>query len=172
MPDLVLLSAAQMRRIKPMFPRSRGLPRMDDRRVISGIIYVIRHGLQWKDAPVAYGPYKTLYNRFIRWSRLGVFARIFAALAAKGGTPERLMPERLMIDATHLKAHRMAASLLQKGVPAGHAVHRRRGASRAAPSARHCRSRSTSCARAGPFGGCLRRAQAGLEAVAVRGWPR
>lgn len=111
MSDLVLLSRAQMRRIEPFFPRSRGLPRVDDRRVISGIIYVIRHGLQWKDAPRGYGPPKTLYNRFIRWSRLGVFARIFAALAAAADTPERLM-----IDATHLKAHRTAASLLQKGL--------------------------------------------------------
>ena len=111
MSDLVLLSVAQMRRIEPFFPRSRGLPRVDDRRVISGIVYVIRHGLQWKDAPTGYGPPKTLYNRFIRWSRLGVFARIFATLAAKGGSPKRLM-----IDATHLKAHRTAASLLRKGV--------------------------------------------------------
>ena len=111
MSDLVLLSRAQMRRIEPFFPRSRGLPRVDDRRVISGIIYVIRHGLQWKDAPRGYGPSKTLYNRFIRWSRLGVFARIFAALA---GASDR--PQRLMIDATHLKAHRTAASLLQKGL--------------------------------------------------------
>ena len=111
MSDLVLLSRAQMRRIEPFFPRSRGLPRVDDRHVISGIIYVIRHGLQWKDVPRGYGPPKTLYNRFIRWSRLGVFARIFAALA---GAADR--PERLMIDATHLKAHRTAASLLQKGL--------------------------------------------------------
>ena len=51
---------------------------MDDRRVISGIIYVIRHGFQWKHLPHGYGPPKTLYNRFIRWSRLGVFARTFA----------------------------------------------------------------------------------------------
>jgi len=56
-------------------------------------------------------PHKTLYNRFIRWSRLGVFNRIFAALAAKGGKPDQLM-----IDATHLKAHRTAASLLKKGL--------------------------------------------------------
>jgi putative transposase len=111
MSDLVLLAPAQMRRIVPFFPRSRGLARVDDRRVISGIIYVIRHGLQWKDAPPGYGPHKTLYNRFVRWSRLGVFTRIFAALAGVGG-----VPERLMIDATHLKAHRTAASLLQKGV--------------------------------------------------------
>ena len=80
-----------------------------DRRVISGIIFVIRNGLRWRDAPKEYGPHKTIYNRFIRWSRLGVFNRIFAELAAEGGRPARLM-----IDATHLKAHRTAASLLKK----------------------------------------------------------
>jgi transposase len=63
-----LLTTAQMRRLSPHFPRSRGIPRVDDRRVLSGIIYVIRHGLQWRDAPPAYGPHKTLYNRFVRWS--------------------------------------------------------------------------------------------------------
>ena len=114
MSDLVLLPRAHMRRIEPFFPRSRGLVRVDDRRVVSGIIYVIRNGLQWKDAPRGYGPHKTLYNRFIRWSRLGVFARVFAALAGQGG-----VPERLMLDSTHLKAHRTAASLVQKGAFAG-----------------------------------------------------
>jgi transposase len=106
-----LLSEAQMRRIEPYFPLSHGVPRVDDRRVISGIIYVIRNGLMWRDAPKAYGPHKTIYNRFIRWSRLGVFNRIFAELAGKGGKPDRLM-----VDATHLKAHRTAASLLKKGL--------------------------------------------------------
>jgi transposase len=100
-----------MKRTEPFFPRSRGLRRVDDRRVISGIVYVIRHGLQWKDAPSGYGPHKTLYNRFIRWSGLGVFDRIFAALATAAG-----IPERLMIDSTHLKAHRTAASLAKKGL--------------------------------------------------------
>ena len=102
-----LLTLAQLRRMAPHFPLSHGVPRVDDRRVISGIIYVIRHGLQWRDAPLAYGPHKTLYNRFVRWSRLGVFDRIFASLAAEAGAPGRLM-----IDSTHLKAHRTAASLL------------------------------------------------------------
>ena len=111
MSDLILLSEAQMRRIEPYFPLSHGVPQVDDRRVISGIIFVIRNGHRWRDAPTDYGPHKTIYNRFIRWSRLGVFNRIFAALVAKGGKPDQLM-----IDATHLKAHRTAASLLKKGL--------------------------------------------------------
>ena len=111
MSDLIWLSKAQMRQIEPHFPLSHGVPRVDDRRVVSGIIFVIRNGLRWRDAPPAYGPHKTIYNRFIRWSRLGVFNRIFAGLAGRAGEPYRLM-----IDATHLKAHRTAASLLQKGL--------------------------------------------------------
>jgi transposase len=110
MSDMFLLSERQVVRISPFFPLSHGVPRVDDRRVISGIIYVIKHGLQWKDAPKTYGPHKTLYNRFILWSLLGVFDRIFTALATAGGKPERIMT-----DATHLKAHRTAASLAQKG---------------------------------------------------------
>ncbi|GBR04098.1 IS5 family transposase [Acetobacter oeni] len=82
---------------------------MDDRRVLSGIVYVLRNRLQWKDAPKAYGPHKTLFNRFICWSRLGVFDRIFAALTEQAGRSKRLM-----IDAIHLKAYRTAASLLKK----------------------------------------------------------
>ena len=106
-----VLSERQMARISPYFPLAHGVPRVDDRRVVSGIIDVIRHGLQGKGAPPGYGPPKTLYNRFIRWSRMGVFDRIFAALAREGPRPERIM-----IDATHLKAHRTAASLLKKGM--------------------------------------------------------
>ena len=89
MSDLFLLSERQMARIEPHFPLAHGIPRVDDRRVISGIVYVIKHGLQWKDAPKDYGPHKTLYNRFIRWSRLGVFDRIFAALAGDGPKLDR-----------------------------------------------------------------------------------
>lgn len=111
MSELFMLTDAQMRRIEAWFPLSHGVPRVDDRRVISGIVFVIKNGLRWRDAPKDYGPHKTIYNRFVRWSRLGVFDKIFAELAAKGPKPERLM-----IDATHLKAHRTAASLLKKGL--------------------------------------------------------
>lgn len=111
MGDLFLLSERQMARIEACLLLSHGVPRVDNRRVVSGIVYVIRNGLQWKDAPKGYGPHKTLYNPFIRWSRFGVFDRIFAGLAGEGPKPERIM-----IDATHLKAHRTAASLLKKGL--------------------------------------------------------
>lgn len=111
MSEMFLLSAAQMRRIERYFPLSHGIPRVDDQRVISGVIFVIRNGLRWRDVPKEYGPHKTIYNRFIRWSRLGVFNKIFAELAAEAGKPKLLM-----IDATHLKAHRTAASLLKRGM--------------------------------------------------------
>jgi transposase len=87
------------------------VPRVDDRRVISDIGHVIRNGVMWRDAPAAYGPHKTLYNRFVRWSRAGVFDRAFATLAA-----ESAAPETVMIDWAHLKAHRTAASLRKKGL--------------------------------------------------------
>lgn len=82
MSELCLLSEAQMRQIATYFPLSHEVRRVDGRRVVSGIIYVIRGGLMWRDAPKAYGPHKTIYNRFICWSRLGVFNRIFAKLHA------------------------------------------------------------------------------------------
>ena len=103
------LSDEQVDRLAPYFPRSRGKARVDDRRVLSGILHVQRNGLRWCDVPGVYGPHKTLYNRHVRWTRSGVFARIFAALAEEAGPPERII-----IDSTHLKVHRTAASLLQK----------------------------------------------------------
>ena len=84
---------------------------MDDRRVASGIIYVIKHGLQWKDAPDEYGPHKPLYNRFVRWSKIGIFNKIFNKLAN-----QTTFDGSLMLDSTHLKAHRTAAILLKKGI--------------------------------------------------------
>jgi len=111
MSDHFWLSEEQLARIDPCFPLSHGVPRVDDRRVISGIIHVIRNGLRWRDAPDVYGPHKTLYNRFIRWSRMGIFDHIFTTLVAENGPPDRLM-----IDATHLKAHRTACSLLKGGM--------------------------------------------------------
>jgi len=71
MSDLFWLSDAQMARLERFFPKSHGKPRVDDRRVLSGIIFINRNGLRWRDAPKEYGPHKTLYNRWKRWSDKG-----------------------------------------------------------------------------------------------------
>ena len=76
MSDLYWLTDEQMERLKPFFPKSHGKPRVDDRRVLSGIIFINRNGLRWCDAPREYGPPKTLYNRWKRWGDMGVFARM------------------------------------------------------------------------------------------------
>ena len=109
MSNLFWLTEAQMARLEPFFPKSHGRPRVDDRRVLSGIIFINRNGLRWCDAPPDYGPHKTLYNRWKRWSDNGVFARILAGLAA-GETRQKA----ILIDATYLKAHRTASSLSAK----------------------------------------------------------
>jgi len=83
MSNLYWLTEAQMARLRPFFPKSRGRPRVDGRRVLSGIISINRNGLRWCDAPAAYGPPNTVYNRWKRWSDLGVFAAIMNGVAAK-----------------------------------------------------------------------------------------
>ena len=126
MRDLFWLTDEQMARLERFFPKSRGRPRVDDRRVLSGIIFVNRNGLRWRDAPSEYGPPKTLYNRWRRWSGMGVFARMMAGLAA-----EAEAPRTVMIDATYLKAHRTASSL---GAKKG-GQRRRKAGSSGAPRA-------------------------------------
>ena len=76
MARLFYLSPEQLQKIRPYFPLSHGVSRVDDRKVISGI----KHGLQWKDDLREYGPHNTLYNRFMRWSRMGVFNSIVTEL--------------------------------------------------------------------------------------------
>ena len=121
MSDLFWLTEAQMERLRPFFPRSHGKPRVDDRRVLSGIIFINRNGLRWRDAPSEYGPQKTLYNRWKRWSDKGVFARMLMELARESGDTDTLM-----IDATHLKTHRTASSLgLKKGGEAASSAARK-----------------------------------------------
>ena len=106
MSNLYWLSEGQMERLRPYFPKSHDVLRVDDRRVLSGIIFINRNGLRWRDALAEYGPYKTLYNRWKRWSDMGVFARIMTGLAAN--SPDN---KTISIDATYLKAHRTASSL-------------------------------------------------------------
>jgi transposase len=69
--------------IRPMLPnKPRGVPRVNDRRILNGIFWVLRSGAPWRDLPEAFGPYTTCYNRFVRWRRAGVWSRMIGALAA------------------------------------------------------------------------------------------
>ncbi|GEO02236.1 hypothetical protein NSE01_40680 [Novosphingobium sediminis] len=87
---------------------------MDDRQVLSGIIFVNRNGLRWRDAPREYGPHKKLYSRWKRWGAMGVLSRMM-----EGWSTQSAGPQILMIDATYLKAHRTASSVgVKKGISA------------------------------------------------------
>jgi transposase len=116
------LSDAQVERLRAHFPKVRGTLGLNDRRVLSGILHVLPNCLRWQDAPAVYGPHKTLYSRFARCSRLGSSPASFVTwpgLGADGDT--------VMIDSTHLKAQRTAASLRKRGC-----AHVRSAARRAA----------------------------------------
>ena len=103
--SLFWLSDEQWRKIKPFLPTDvRGKDRVDDRRVISGILHILKSGCRWCDCPAEYGPPTTIYNRFVRWARRGVWERLFSELATRGRSSEMQM-----IDSTHVKAHRSAS---------------------------------------------------------------
>lgn len=90
--------------IAPLLPdKPRGVPRADDRRVLSGIFYILRTGSPWRDLPDRYGPYTTAYNRFNRWAKAGVWLRIFEALSAR--SPQSMQ----FIDSSIIRAHQHAA---------------------------------------------------------------
>ena len=103
--NLFWLSDEQWKRIEPFLPTDvRGVERVDDRRVISGIVQVLKSGCRWCDCPAAYGPPTTIYNRFVRWARRGIWENLFRNLAGTGSSANTQM-----IDSTHVKAHRSAA---------------------------------------------------------------
>jgi transposase len=98
------LSDAEWAIISPLLPnKSRGVARVDDRRVINGIFWILRTGSPWRDLPERYGPYTTVYNRFNRWAKAGIWVRLFEALAAR--SPKSLQ----FIDSSIVRAHQHAA---------------------------------------------------------------
>lgn len=98
------LTDGEWRLIEPLLPnKPRGVARVDDRRVLNGIFYVLRTGSPWRDLPERYGPYTTVYNRFNRWAKAGVWLRVFEALT-------RASPDSLhLIDSSIVRAHQHAA---------------------------------------------------------------
>jgi transposase len=109
--NLFWLDDDQWCRIEPHLPSDvRGKERVDDRRVISGILHVLKSGCRWKDCPPEYGPHTTVYNRFARWAERGVWERLFKELAQRGRSTATQM-----IDSTHVKAHRSASGARKRG---------------------------------------------------------
>ena len=104
--DLPWLSNKQMKKLRRFFPTPRGKPRVDDQRVLSGIIFVQMTGCRWRDAPAIYGSHKTLYTRWRRWSQKGWFEETMRKM---GRQSKKI--HIVMIDATYIKVHRTAISL-------------------------------------------------------------
>lgn len=103
--DLFWFSDAQWSKIEPHLPRNqRGPERHDDRRILSGIMHVQKVGCRWKDCPGEYGPHKTIYNRFARWSARGIWQKIFGAVAAPSEAPVQVA-----LDSSHVRIHRCAS---------------------------------------------------------------
>jgi transposase len=91
-------------KIEPLIPMNRPGPKpRNNRRILSGIVHVLKTGCRWQDCPPEYGPYTTVYNRFNRWSGRGIWQQIFETAA---GSPE--LPKEVALDSTHIKAHRSA----------------------------------------------------------------
>ena len=110
------LSDYEWTAIKPMLPtKPRGVPRVNDRRVLSGIFWVLRSGAPWRDLPETYGPRTTCYNRFVRWRRAGVWDRIMDALAAGHDAAVQ------MIDTSVVRVHQHGACISDNNLQAcGH----------------------------------------------------
>jgi transposase len=106
--------------IRPMLPnKARGVPCVDDRRVLNGIFWVLRSGAPWRDLPDCYGPYTTCYNRFVRWRRAGLWGRIMDALATAHDAAVQ------MIDTTIVRVHQHAACIARnKGQSMGPVARR------------------------------------------------
>src|SRR3954469_2743326 len=140
--DRFWLTDEQFAKVAPHLPRdTRGKERVDDRRVISGIIHVLKSGGRWADVPTeVYGPKKTLYNRFVRWAAKGVWTGLFEALASAGGPPAQVL-----IDSSAVKAHRCASGA-KGGSRAKPSAARAAGAPpRSTPSPTSSAARSPSC---------------------------
>jgi transposase len=94
--------------IKPMLPnKPRGVPRVNDRRILNGIFWVLRSGAPWRDLPDDFGPYTTCYNRFVRWRRAGVWDRIMDALATAHDVSVQ------MIDTSIVRVHQHGACIIR-----------------------------------------------------------
>ena len=133
------LTNAEWARLHPLLPpRQPGKSRTDDRRILNGILWKLVTGAPWRDLPERYGPWQTVYTRLRRWTRAGVWDRLFAAVQRQADAAGQIDWELHFVDGTVVPAHQHAA-----GGNGGTRPPRRSGAARVAPPAR-----STSAPRA------------------------
>jgi transposase len=139
MPRRHELTDAQWARLLPLLPSHKpGRPRQDDRRILDGMLWKLATGAPWRDLPDRYGPWQTVYTRFWRWSRAGVWDRIFAAVQQQADAAGQIDWELHFVDGTVIRAHQHAA-----GAKGGTRKQRRSGVARAGSA-----PRSTSAPRA------------------------
>jgi transposase len=122
------LTDTQWERLKPLLPpRKPGRPRQDDRRILDGILWKLATGAPWRDLPERYGPWQTVYTRFWRWTRAGVWDQLFAAVQQQADAQGEIDWAIHFVDGTVIRAHQHAA-----GAKGGTQKPRRSGAARAA----------------------------------------
>ena len=136
------LTDEQFARLAPLLPPERpktGRPNKDHRTVINGILFRLRTGVPWRDLPARYGPWQTVYSRFRRWQRAGIWDRILTALQAEADARGELDWSLHLLDGTVIRAHPQAAGAPQKGAPAANR-RTRPSAARGAASRRNSTS--------------------------------
>ena len=129
------LTDEQYAKLAPLLPPERpatGRPNKDHRTVLNGILWRLRTGAPWRDLPARYGPWQTVYTRFRRWQRAGVWARVLAALQAEADAEGRLDRSLHFLDGTVIRAHPHAAGAPKKGGPTANRRTRPSAAARAA----------------------------------------
>src|SRR5690606_22578562 len=126
------LSDAEWQLLEPLLPplKTRGRPYRDHRTVINGMLWILHTGAPWRDLPDRYGPWQTVYSRFLRWSRSGLWDRILSALQRELDAAGQIDWELFCVDGSSVRAHKAAAGAGKKaraGEPADHALGRSRG---------------------------------------------
>src|SRR4051794_35754168 len=132
MPKRHELADTQWERLRPLLPPHKpGRPRQDDRRIVDGILWKLATGAPWRDLPDRYGPWQTVYTRFWRWTRAGVWDNLFAAIQQQADATGQIDWAIHFVDGTVIRAHQHAA-----GAKGGIQKQRRSDAARAGSAPR------------------------------------
>ncbi len=124
------LSDKQWEQLKPLLPPQKqdtGRPSEDHRKIINGILWRLKTGVSWRDIPERYGPWSTIYSRFFRWKRSGIWDQIFSAILSQEDAQGCLDWDTHYVDSTIIRAHQHASGLKKRGRKAKHSGTARAG---------------------------------------------